>query len=371
MTTLSDSHTVNSRQVEAALLAAFQLQRPVFLWGPSGIGKSEVVASVIERMGGHVIDMRMAQLEPTDLRGIPYYNRDANRMDWAQPVDLPDEELASKYPIVALFLDEMNSAPSNVQAAGYQLILNRRVGKYVAPKNVVIVAAGNRESDKGVTYRMPMPLANRFIHIEMRAEFDSWQDWAVRNRVHKDVISYLNFSKHDLHNFDPKSTSRSFASPRTWTFVSDILSLDLDQETEYTMISGAVGEGLATKFVAHRKLSSKLPNPNDILLGKITELELPEISACYSLGLGMNYELEAAAEKLSKMEGAGRKTANKHLHDMMDNYLAFCMRNFDTEMIIAVTRMALTVHGLNKFVDVLKLKNFEEFTEKYGKYIND
>ena len=126
---VSDNHTITSVQTRKAILSAFKTKRPVFLWGPPGIGKSEVVQEIADELGGHVIDLRMAQMEPTDIRGIPFFNKDISKMDWAPPVDLPDEELASKYPIVVLFLDEMNSASPAVQAAGYQLILNRRVGK--------------------------------------------------------------------------------------------------------------------------------------------------------------------------------------------------------------------------------------------------
>ena len=279
--TLSDNHTITSVQTRKAILQAFKTKRPVFLWGPPGIGKSEVVADIAQEIGGHVIDLRMAQMEPTDIRGIPFFNKDINKMDWAPPVDLPDEELASQFPTVVLFLDEMNSAPPAVQAAGYQLILNRRVGKYKLPDNVVIVAAGNRDSDKGVTYRMPMPLANRFIHLEMRPDFTSWQTWAVTKNIHKDVVGYLSFAKNDLYDFDSKSSSRAFATPRSWCFVSDLLNdEDIDSDTQFNLVAGAVGEGLAVKFMAHRKIAGKMPEPTEILNGKVKDLAIKEISAC-------------------------------------------------------------------------------------------
>ena len=148
-TQVSDNLTITSAQARKAILKAFDAKRPVFLWGPPGIGKSEVVADIAGELGGAIVDLRMAQMEPTDIRGIPFFNKDLGKMDWAPPIDLPDEEFASQYPIVVLFLDEMNSAPPAVQAAGYQLILNRRVGKYFLPDNVVIVAAGNRDSEIG------------------------------------------------------------------------------------------------------------------------------------------------------------------------------------------------------------------------------
>ena len=202
---VSENRTVSINEARSRLLRAFKVKRPVFLWGPPGVGKSELIADLTKDLGGLTIDLRLGQMEPTDLRGIPFYNKDLGKMDWAEPIDLPSEELADQYPVVVLFLDEMNSAAPSVQAAAYQLILNRRIGKYKLPKNVVLVAAGNRESDKGVTFRMPTPLANRFVHQEMRVDFASWQEWAVQNNIHKDVVGYLSFAKQDLYDFDAKS----------------------------------------------------------------------------------------------------------------------------------------------------------------------
>jgi hypothetical protein len=357
---ITDNMTVTSVQARKALLKAFKAKRPVFLWGPPGIGKSEVVSEITNELGGLMIDLRMAQMEPTDLRGIPYYNKDNGRMDWAPPVDLPDAELASKYPVIVLFLDEMNSAPPAVQAAGYQLVLNRRVGKYVLPDNVVIVAAGNRESDKGVTYRMPMPLANRFLHLEMRADFASWQNWAVNAGIHTDVVGYLSFAKNDLYDFDNKSSSRAFATPRSWTFVSQILEdeADTDNDTMFNLVAGAVGEGLAVKFMAHRKVSSKMPNPSDILSGKVKDLNVKEISAMYSLTTSMCYELRDAIEN---------KVDMKKFHTMADNFFNYMMSNFETELVVMGAKVALKTFKLP--IEPSQLKNFDEFHKKYGKYI--
>ena len=357
---ISDNLTVTSVQARKAMLKAFKAKRPVFLWGPPGIGKSEVVADITKELGGLMIDLRMAQMEPTDLRGIPFYNKESNRMEWAPPIDLPDEELASKYPVIVLFLDEMNSAPPAVQAAGYQLTLNRAVGKYKLPDNVVIVAAGNRESDKGVTYRMPMPLANRFLHLEMRADFASWQNWAVTAGIHTDVVGYLSFAKQDLYDFDSKSASRAFATPRSWTFVSEILDdeEDTDTDTMFNLVAGAVGEGLAVKFMAHRKISSKMPNPTDILSGKVKDLNVKEISAMYSLTTSMCYELRDAVEN---------KVDSKKFHSMADNFFNYMMDNFETELVVMGAKIALKTFKLP--IEPSQLKNFDDFHKKYGKYI--
>jgi hypothetical protein len=253
----------------------------------------------------------------------------------------------------------MNSAPASVQSAAYQLVLNRRVGKYVLPDNVVIVAAGNRESDKGVTYRMPTPLANRFIHQEMRVDFNSWQEWAVNANIHKDVVGYISFAKQDLYDFDAKSSSRAFATPRSWTFVSELLKNDaVDDDTAMNLIAGTVGEGLAVKFMAHRKIAGRMPNPMDILKGKVKDLNVKEVSAMYSLVISMCYELKDAVKD---------KPVDKEFHEMSDNFFGYMMKNFETELVVMGARIALTTYNLP--FQPTKLKNFDEFHQRFGKYI--
>ena len=357
---VTEHRTQTSVEARSAILRCFNKQRPVFLWGPPGIGKSEMVADLAEELGGAMIDLRLAQMEPTDLRGIPYYNKDLGKMDWAAPIDLPDEEFASQHPLVVLFLDEMNSAAPSIQAAAYQLILNRRIGKYTLPKNVVVVAAGNRESDKGVTYRMPAPLANRFVHLEMRVDHEAWQNWAVTHGIHKDVVGYIGFAKQDLNDFDPRSASRSFPTPRSWTFVSELLDDNIPDSTLTDLVAGAVGEGVAVKFMAHRKIAGQLPKPEEILTGKVTDLKVKEVSAMYSLVVAMCYELKDQLEKTdkSKMDA---------WHAQADNFFKFMMANFTTELVVMGARIALTTYNL-PFVPG-KLKSFDEFHKRFGKYI--
>lgn len=356
---MSEIRTVTANQARKSLLKAFSVKRPIFLWGPPGVGKSDLIAGVTQELNGHLIDLRLGQMEPTDIRGVPFYNKEINKMDWAEPVDLPTQELAEQFPTVVLFLDEMNSAPPSVQAAAYQLILNRRIGKYVLPDNVVIVAAGNRDSDKGVTYRMPTPLANRFIHQEIRVDFPSWVEWALDNKIHSDVVGYLEFAKQDLYDFDAKSASRSFATPRSWAFVSELLQdEDCDNDTLTNLIAGTIGEGLAVKFMTHRKFSSKLPKPEDILSGEVTELATKEISAMYSLVTSLCYELN----EMSK-----RGVSGKEFDGYFDQFLGFMLKNFETELIVMGVRVAMKQYKLKTSTN--NLKNYKEFQDKYGKLI--
>ena len=350
------TRTVSPNRAKKSITRAFKKKRPIFLWGPPGIGKSDIVHQIGYGMDAHVIDVRLSLWEPTDIKGIPYYAANDNSMQWAAPAELPTMELAKKHKWIILFLDEMNSAAPAVQAAAYQLILNRKVGQYTLPDNVLIVAAGNREADKGVTYRMPAPLANRFVHLELAVDFDDWFQWAVDNSQHKDVVGYLQFAKKDLYDFDPKSPSRSFATPRSWSFVSELLDDEDDEETLTDLVSGSVGEGLAVKFMAHRKVASQMPNPTDILAGKVKELKATEISAMYSLTVSLCYELKEAHDKNSSK-----------FDDMVNNFLRFAMDNFETELVVMGIKLALTQYALP--IDPDEVECFDEFHERFGKYI--
>jgi len=350
------TRTVSPNKAKNSILRAFKKKRPLFLWGPPGIGKSDIIHQIGVQLDALVIDIRLSLWEPTDIKGIPYYAANDNKMMWAAPAELPTAEMAKKHKNIILFLDEMNSAAPAVQAAAYQLILNRKVGQYELPDNVLIVAAGNRESDKGVTYRMPAPLANRFVHLELAVDFDDWFEWAVNNEIHTDVVGYLTFAKKDLYDFDPKSPSRSFATPRSWSFVSELLEDDDDENTTTDLVSGAVGEGLAVKFMAHRKVASKLPNPTDILTGKVKEMATKEISAMYSLTVSLCYELKEACDK-----------GDKKFDDKVNNFLRFAMDNFDTELVVMGIKLALTQYQLP--IDPDEVECFDEFHDRFGKYI--
>ena len=344
---------VGPKGAKKAIRKAIQTRRPTFLWGPPGIGKSDLVKQIGDDAGREVIDVRLALWEPTDIKGIPYYNADQGKMVWAPPAELPVDSEST----AIIFLDELNSAPPAVQAAAYQLILNRRVGTYQLPKGVDVVAAGNREGDRGVTYRMPAPLANRFVHLEMKVDFDDFQDWATLNKVHPEVVGYVGFAKQDLYDFDPKSPSKSFATPRSWVFVSDLLQDDdCDNDTLATLIAGAVGDGLATKFMAHRKIAGRLPKAEDILDGKVKDLSIKEVSAMYSLTVSLCYELKDRAEKKAK-----------NWDSMADCFFRYMMDNFPTELVVMGAKTALTNYDLP--LDATKMKSFDEFHKRFGKYV--
>ena len=360
MSALTEHRTVTLAHAKNEIAVCVKKKRPVFLWGPPGIGKSELVAAICDSMQGKLYDLRLALMDPSDLKGVLYYNPASGNATWSSPPDLPTKEEAAKYPITFLFLDEMNSAPPATQAAAYQLVLNRKVGTYELPDNCVVIAAGNRDTDRGVTYRMPSPLANRFIHLNLRPDFESWLSWAIDNQVHSDVVGYLSHHKVDLFNFDPKNSSQAFATPRSWTFVSDLLRVEMNESELTDLVAGTVGEGIALKFAAHRKISADMPKPEAILQGKVKELKRKEISACYALSVALCYELKDSYDKIGIKD-------NDAWHEQVDNVFRFMMDNFDVEMQVMLAHSCLVNYKLQ--FKATKLKNFAEFNKRVGPYV--
>lgn len=240
---------------------------PVMLWGPPGVGKSQMVAEVADKHQVPVIDIRLSQMEPSDLRGIPF--RVDQHVEWAIPSMLPDLERHGAKGI--LFLDEITSAPPSVSAAAYQLILDRRLGAYEVPEGWAIFAAGNRQGDRGVTYTMPAPLANRFSHFEVETHLDDWVSWAYSNDIDERVIAFLRFRPELLFDFDPAHNPAAFPSPRSWEFAHRAVKKFHDQPN---LFQGALQScvGAAAGIELHAFISSldRMPDLDAIMRGEET-----------------------------------------------------------------------------------------------------
>jgi hypothetical protein len=256
---------------------------PVMLWGPPGVGKSQIVAQVATRHQAKVIDIRLSQMEPSDLRGIPF--RVENHVEWAIPAMLPNGQRHGATGI--LFLDEITSAPPSVSAAAYQLILDRRLGEYSVPPGWAIIAAGNRQGDRGVTYTMPTPLANRFSHFEVEVHLDDWVAWAYQNGIDERIIAFLRFRPELLFDFDPAHHPIAFPSPRTWEFAHRALQKFAHHpHLLLGTLQACVGLAAGLELNAFLANLDKIPDIDAILCG--AEVSLPdEIDLQYAIAAAL------------------------------------------------------------------------------------
>jgi len=253
-------------------VVAHGLQRSLMIWGPPGVGKSSIVAQVASAAHLDLIDLRLSQLAPTDLRGLPVAAGKVSK--WLPPEFLPSDGKG------ILFLDELNMAPPAVQGIAQQLILNRQVGNYSVPDGWFVWAAGNRKEDRAAVFDMPAPLANRFLHFEVEPHFESFRAWAGTRGVHEQILAFLAFRPTLLHQ--PDSKNPAWPSSRSWELASELHEIGMP-------IGAAVGTGAEAEFNAFCKLYQDLPDLEKILLSGGEDIEFPkEPSLRYAITIGLS-----------------------------------------------------------------------------------
>ena len=245
----------------------------VMLWGPPGVGKSQAVRQIGKRIKTqtgkrvHITDVRLLLFNPIDLRGIPTSNADKTLAVWLKPQIFQMDE--SDNIVNILFLDEISAAPQSVQAAAYQITLDRVIGEHKLPENCIVIAAGNRTTDKFVAFKMPKALANRLMHIEVEGSFKSWKQWAIQSGINAKVVGFLSFRRERLMSFDSSTDDLAFATPRSWEMVSNILNyVESDVDKVYSLVAGIVGCGAALEFRTWSKVYNELPDIEEIFDGK-------------------------------------------------------------------------------------------------------
>lgn len=245
-------------QVARVAKTLIGLQVPFFLKGAVGVGKSQVVDQVRTELGIEMRDVRLSQMDPTDIKGFPSPDAKAGVMRW-----LPADFLPTKGKGI-LFLDELPSAPMAVQAAAYQLVLDRAVGSYTLPEGWSVCAAGNRDIDRAIVNRMSSALANRLVHIDYEIDTDDWVDHAIAKNIDPELVAFIRFRTNLLHSFDASQNPAAFPTPRSWFTVDKLRKAKMANADEYELIKGTVGEGAGAEFQAFLKVIQDLPSVDEI-----------------------------------------------------------------------------------------------------------
>ena len=261
--TISADYTLRPNELAEVLALLVEARQPTMVWGPPGAAKSMIARQAADAANRNYVDVRALLLDPVDLRGIPWRDS-ADRTRWAPPVFLPPSDDPGLW---LINLEELPSAVPMVQAALYQLFLERKCGEYELPEGASLIACGNRDADRAVVHRMPAPLSNRLVHLEIRVDANDWCAWGAANGIAPEVLFFIELQPDLLHDFDPQSKEHAFPSPRSWEFASNIVKNrnGLDPEVERALFRGTVGEAAAVQFTAFLKVWRELPHPRAII----------------------------------------------------------------------------------------------------------
>ncbi|MGB3639895.1 MAG: MoxR family ATPase [Rivularia sp. (in: cyanobacteria)] len=271
------------------------IQISTMIWGPPGIGKSSIVGQLAKESDIDFVDVRLSQLAPTDLRGLPVAENGISK--WFPPEFLPSKGKG------ILFLDELNMAPPAMQGVAQQLILDRCVGSYEVPDGWFVWAAGNRKEDRAAVFDMPSPLANRFLHLEVQPDFESFKAYALDKGIHEQIIAFLSFRTTLLHKIDPQQPA--WPSPRSWVMASALHFAGLD-------INSAVGSATGTEFNSYISMYENLPNLVAILEGKGESIQFPkEPSVRYATVIGLTVRADNANQALNAFNWLNQVAANE------------------------------------------------------------
>ncbi|AMD00389.1 ATP-binding protein [Halomonas chromatireducens] len=325
-----------------------ELLPPIMLWGPPGVGKSSVVRTVAERQDIEFIDIRLAQREPVDLRGLPVPDRERGVVDWLLAGEWPRDPESRGI----LLFDELTAADRSLQVAAYELILDRRLGDlYRLPPGWLVVGAGNRSEDRAVAQSFSSALANRFCHLSLAPDLESWSRWAAGEGLHPDVIAFLRFRPECFFDMEG-SVEQGWPSPRSWARVAQSLAHGraLPAGVQALMIHGLVGQGAGTEFLAFREWALKLPDIPSMLAGK-TPIQIPEradqrYAFCSGLAhaLWKGLEIDALHEEIAQKRLARFFEISQALSADFATLALMDAMQGDTEMLQQTRTLALLGH---------------------------
>ena len=287
-----------------------KVKTPVMLWGAPGIGKSSLIHQISNELRLRVIDLRLAQLEPTDLRGVPMPNRETGRAEWYLPAFWPvaavedgerevvgEDGKKRKVEVKAgcgidgpglVFLDEIEKAPVSVKNASLQLVLDRAIGSYKLPDDWTIVCAGNREEDGAFSQTLGTALANRMLHLEIEPDLDAWAAWARDNGVAEDIIAFLHFKPELVYK---NTGENAFPTPRSWAMGSNLIKMVKNQKEQAVVLSAAVGKGASSEFTVYNNVYKNV-NPEEILDdGKMPKIDEKDQAFKYAVTMAVAFYL--------------------------------------------------------------------------------
>jgi len=284
---------VNTKQLREAMIRDFKVGLVPMVASSPGMGKSDVVKSIAEEFKLKLIDLRVSQCEPVDMKGFPDTKDD--RMAFLPPKYFPlsTDPIPTGYSGWLLFLDEFNSASREVEGAAYRLILDRTIEEHSLHPKCVIAAAGNLVSDRAIVNVASTATTSRLSHYRLIVDCNIWVEWANLHNIDHRIISFIKFKPSVLHKFNPDTDELTFPCPRTFEFASKVISNSETIDTiDKIRLAGTIGEGTSIELVTYCEIYQSLPTIEQILNDPKTGWKVPtEISEQYAITTMLSHNI--------------------------------------------------------------------------------
>ena len=333
----------------------------VMIWGPPGVGKSTVVKTLAKEMGVGFVDIRLAQMESIDIRGLPVPDKEKKNVQWLPSSIFPTDNTKGGI----IFLDELSACPKDVQVAAYELILDRQLGGgdiYKVPNKWLIVAAGNRAEDGAVSTTMSSALTSRMMHVELEADANEWSEWAISHDVYPTVAGFIKFKPKMLFDMEERNLQGGFPTPRTWERVSETCKMIKNETRLRKAVAGLVGVAAAREFMEFHKMSSQMDSVLDMMLNEKKKVVIPTRDDLkYVMTSAMVYHIWRG-----KTEEETKKLVGGFLRIAMELPPAF-----------SVTAMTAARSGGDRItkieaaMKIMRHPNYKEWKSKFGQNLND
>ncbi len=297
--------TYEMLEIEDRLIFSANFCHAIFIWGPTGVGKSAIQRQLLKaheqrcgkeasarqepfepwrpapgtRLSGilevygqwGLIDLRLATKDTIDMQGL--MNLSEKNACWVPPDDLPVVGQEERFPEKGiLFLDEMPLASPPIQAIAYSIALDHKVGSFKLMPGWKVIAAGNLAREKTHAFEMAHPLKNRFLHYFVRCDLEPFKKWAFAHDIDPRVIYFLQWSPDYLHQ-DCVEEAYGFPTPRSWEMASDLLQ-HFNNGQRMTNLSAAIGQTAAAVFsgfldVYEEEMSGPYAQLEKVLSGEV------------------------------------------------------------------------------------------------------
>ncbi len=244
-------------------------QRPVFLMGPPGIGKTAVMEQIAQELGVGLVSYSMTHHTRQSALGLPFIE---TKVYGGHEVSVSEytmsEIIASVYDLMEdtglkegiLFLDEVNCVSETLAPSMLQFLQYKIFGRHKVPDGWIVVTAGNPPEYNNSVRDFDIVTWDRLKRIDVEPDYDVWKEYAYRTAVHPAITTYLDIKKEDFYKIETSVDGKTFVTARGWSDLSDMIRLceeNGDKVDERMIAQYLQNKKIAKSFAVYYDLFNK------------------------------------------------------------------------------------------------------------------